>query len=412
MAILLECPMCHKKQTLKNKKCVCGADLDKLKRQKEKVRYWSDYRIPIKDGSGKTKYQQRREYIGYSREDAKAADGKRKVQKKENRHFDMLPGTDTTFNEMTEWYLNLEKVKKLKSFDRLSSGIGNFNKVFGSSFVNDVRNVDLENYQLMRRKTVKPRTVDYEISVVGTMVNKAFVNKKISGDAVLAFKSLQNMLEKGSNARKRKASIDEYISLVNVAADHLKPIIVTAFNTGMRRGEIRNLRWRHVDFEKGLIRLPAAVVKENKSKVIPLNHHVLEVLNKLRPRKPRLKDNNYHDFVFTYLGNPIMDPGGLRRSFKTACEKAGIDYGRNLTDGLCFHDFRRTIKTNMLDAGIQKEYRDTILGHSLNGMDVHYLAPSEDDLKKAMNDYTEWLDARLNEAEGNDILVNIWSTNA
>ena len=52
MAILLECPLCHKKQKLKNKKCVCGADLDKLKRQKEKVKYWNDYRIPYKDEYG------------------------------------------------------------------------------------------------------------------------------------------------------------------------------------------------------------------------------------------------------------------------------------------------------------------------------------------------------------------------
>ena len=61
MAILLECPMCHKKQTRKNKLCVCGADLDKLKRQKQKVKYWNDYRIPIKDENGNTKYKQRRE---------------------------------------------------------------------------------------------------------------------------------------------------------------------------------------------------------------------------------------------------------------------------------------------------------------------------------------------------------------
>ena len=48
----LEWSFCHKKQKLKNKKCVCGADLDKLKRQKEKVKYWNDYRIPYKDEYG------------------------------------------------------------------------------------------------------------------------------------------------------------------------------------------------------------------------------------------------------------------------------------------------------------------------------------------------------------------------
>lgn len=49
----------------------------------------------------------------------------------------------------------------------------------------------------------------------------------------------------------------------------------------------------------------------------------------------------------------------------------------------------------MLSAGVDKVYRDTILGHSLQGMDVHYMAPSEDDLLRAMARYTAWLDDEL-----------------
>lgn len=49
----------------------------------------------------------------------------------------------------------------------------------------------------------------------------------------------------------------------------------------------------------------------------------------------------------------------------------------------------------MLSDGVDKVYRHTILGHSLQGMDVHYLVPSEDDLHCAMAKYTEWLDGQL-----------------
>jgi hypothetical protein len=35
MAILAECPRCHKKQTVKNRVCDCGADLVKEKRLKK-----------------------------------------------------------------------------------------------------------------------------------------------------------------------------------------------------------------------------------------------------------------------------------------------------------------------------------------------------------------------------------------
>jgi integrase len=87
---------------------------------------------------------------------------------------------------------------------------------------------------------------------------------------------------------------------------------------------------------------------------------------------------------------------GVKDSFKKACERAGIAQGRDVPGGLIFHDLRRTVKTNMVNAGVDQVHRDIILGHSLHGMDVHYMAPSEDDLHRAMARYTEWLDSQLN----------------
>ena len=52
----------------------------------------------------------------------------------------------------------------------------------------------------------------------------------------------------------------------------------------------------------------------------------------------------------------------------------------------------------MVDAGVDKAYRDTILGHSLKGMDSHYIKPPESSLTEAMEKYTTWLDAQI-EAE-------------
>jgi len=59
------------------------------------------------------------------------------------------------------------------------------------------------------------------------------------------------------------------------------------------------------------------------------------------------------------------------------------------------HDIRRTVKTNMLAAGVDKTYRDLILGHSLQGMDVHYIQPGEEALKQAMARYTAWRDGQF-----------------
>jgi hypothetical protein len=52
----------------------------------------------------------------------------------------------------------------------------------------------------------------------------------------------------------------------------------------------------------------------------------------------------------------------------------------------------------MLRAGVDKVLRDTILGHSLKGMDAFYLKPTDEDLAKAMQNYTIWLDDQNAEA--------------
>jgi len=70
-------------------------------------------------------------------------------------------------------------------------------------------------------------------------------------------------------------------------------------------------------------------------------------------------------------------------------------WAKHLGNGITFHDIRRTVKTNMLIAGVDKVHRDIILGHSLQGMDVHYMSPSIEDLHRAMAEYTEWFDDKL-----------------
>ena len=379
MAILAECAFCHNKQSVKNKVCKCGADIDKQKRSK-KVRYWIDFRVP----GGKP----RREPIGYSIQEARDADGKRRVQKRENRIFDMLPASNMTFDELKKWYLELKSVKGLKSYRRIESALANFVVEFGNRIIGTLKPVELENYQEKRTgEGAAPATIDMEISIAKTMITKAFDNDMVDGRILKAFRSVKRKLRHGSNARKRIVRVDEYQRLIDKAAQHLKPIIITAFNTGMRMGEILNLKWSQVDRKAGFIRLPAESTKEKKDKTIPINHHVETLLNDL-PRALR------HNNVFTYRGNSIQECG-IKRSFRTACRDAKVPYGRKTENGITFHDIRRTVKTNMLNAGIDKAYRDTILGHSLKGMDVHYIAPDESDLKRAMDSFTEWLDGEL-----------------
>jgi integrase len=381
MAILAECPWCHKKQSIKNRVCTCGNNLVAAKRAK-KVRYWVNYRLP----GGK----QRREPADFSIEEARAAEGKRRAQKIENPGIlEKVPADRMTFSELIDWYLNLKSVQKLASFKRVKGALGNFNRAFGERIISGLKPLDLENYQNKREEEGRaPATIDMEISLAKTMVTKAFDNDLVDGRTMKAFRKLKRKLRRVANARRRTLSVGEYIRLLEVAPPHLKAFLILAYNTGMRLGELRGLKWSFVDREKWVIRLPADLTKENRPKVIPLNHHARRVL-------AELPQDLHHDFVVTYRGKPIINEGGAKDSFKMACRRVGIAQGRDVAGGLIFHDLRRTVKTNMVNAGVDQVHRDVILGHSLHGMDVHYMAPSEEDLHRAIKRYTEWLDDQL-----------------
>jgi starch phosphorylase len=132
MGILAECPFCHTKQGTKNKVCKCGQSLDKAKRAK-KVKYWISYKLP--DGKVKRESVDTIEGLsGCSIEDARDAFAQKRVHKREKKLFDVKKDTEMTFNQLTEWYLELEKVKALASFDTIQYSLDKFNKVFGDFF--------------------------------------------------------------------------------------------------------------------------------------------------------------------------------------------------------------------------------------------------------------------------------------
>jgi integrase len=362
MSILSECPTCRARQSLKNKLCKCGESLDKAKRS-GRVRYWITYRLP----NG----MQRKEMVGTSIEDARAADGKRRGQKKEGRIFDMLPDSKITFAKLTEWYFQLEKVNALKSVDTVKVYINKFNKIFGDTFVSDIQPTDLENLQARRRREgLKDKSIDDEINYVKTMVIKGFDNAKISGDTLRVFRRVNKLLKGHANARDRAVTCEEFNRLVDACPRHLQDILTVGYWTGMRKGEITALTWDKIDMKGRMIRLDAGDTKEGKAKSVPMAKIVYAVLKSI----PR----GLHDpHVFLYYGKPITR--NFSQGLKSACKKAGVEWGRDVKGGFIFHDLRHSFITDMRRAGVDRTVRMAITGHAIRDMDQRYDVVEDDD---------------------------------
>jgi len=96
---------------------------------------------------------------------------------------------------------------------------------------------------------VSPATVNRSFSVLRHLFNLAKRWKKFYGDNPV---SIVGMLEK-HNQVERILTLDEENRLLNESISYLRPIIFTALNTGMRKGEILSLKWFDVDLDMNMI---------------------------------------------------------------------------------------------------------------------------------------------------------------
>lgn len=364
MAILQECPVCRKRQKLTKNKCECGEDLQKARRS-ERVKYHVAYRLP----SGK----QRRELVGTSLNDARALDGKKKGEKREGKLFDVLPGSKMTFQDLSDWFLGLEKEKSKPVHKRRRTNLKHFNQTFGETIAGHIKPVDLEDYQVKRKRAgMSDCSVDLELADAKTVVYKAFNNAMLGADTLRAFKAVKNLSKRNANARDRILSPEEFDRLLAGAAPHLKPIIATGYYTGMRLGEILPLTWDKIDFKARVIRLEAGDTKDREPRAIPILDPLIEVLKAI----PR----GIHGPVFKYAGRGITD---IETGIAGACEKAKILYGRRVKGGFTFHDLRHTFNTNMRKAGVAESVIMDITGHSTRAMFDRYNTVDQEDREKA-----------------------------
>src|SRR4030066_1273128 len=72
------------------------------------------------------------------------------------------------------------------------------------------------------------------------------------------------------NRRLRYLSVEECRELIKVCSPHLRPIVITALNTGMRKEEVLSLEWeKHIDLRHGFLLFD--MTKNGERRGIPIN---------------------------------------------------------------------------------------------------------------------------------------------
>jgi len=175
---------------------------------------------------------------------------------------------------------------------------------------------------------------------------------------------------KDARARTRWLTGDEVDRLLAACTEpHQWAFIILAVDTGMRSGEIRDLRWSEIDLRNREIVLSGDRTKNRDYRLIPMTARVCDLLERTHASVPG-------EYVLT---NPKT--GKPYTSFKTGwralCRRARVGDAR-------IHDLRHTFASWSLQRGIDSITVQHLLGHKTASMTRRYAKPSRETLHGAI----------------------------
>lgn len=360
MGLLIECPVCRKRIGIKKGICTCGKNV----RKDSGKCYWIEYYL---DGS------RVRERIGFSKLAAENRFREVQTAKAEKRNIRRNLNAVVTLQSIASWYLQLDEVLELSSFERVRVLVSHVVRLLGArTKIDSLTPEKIRDYRKKRKKEFlasrpgrnpSDTTINREVSAFKTMLNRGVANGIIDSNPIRFVPLL-----KENNVRERILNSDEFERLYDSADEHLKPVIMMAYFHPMRREEILKLTWDEVDLSGsvGMIRLSSERTKGKKQgRAIPLHPKMREILEQLRKK-------NCGERVFLRYGKPFNE---CKNSFEKAKSKAQIKDFR-------FHDFRHCAISNLRKAGNDYTTIMKASGHRTFSMFLRYNLVSHEELKK------------------------------
>ena len=313
-------------------------------------------------------------------------------------------------NELTEaTFQSGIKVKGRRSIPAVLSAIKPLREYFEKRRIRSIKANDIKNYKdhrlntpvevevnerttIFDKKTGKEKavvkkvirshqrkiaSVNRELEVLRAMLNYALQNEWLIKNP---FALTKGIISKAAEVqRDRVLSNDEEQRLLDVSVDrraHLRPLLICALDTAMRRGEIFKMRWRDIDLLKNEICIPQTNTKTEVARTAG-------VTTRLREELETLWEVSSKDLSKTVFG--LTDT--IKTSFKSACEEAGITDFR-------FHDCRHTATTRMIASGSPHTEVMKITGHSQLKTFLRYLNITTEATNKVASRLNSYLEER------------------
>ena len=313
-----------------------------------------------------------RRKVGPSKKVAEMALADVQVKKAKNDFLGVCDPKKILFKDFAKEYLEYSKANKAKSsYERDVTIIQNhLVPVMGDLMLSKITVKDMENHKRKRLDAVAPTTVNRELNTVKNLFRKAVEWGYLAQSPTAEVKKI-----KTAKGHFRFLSGEEIELLLEACMatgnSHLYGIVVTALNTGMRKGEILNLRWENVDMKRATIQVASGTdghTKNYETRSVPMNRSLREVLEK-HPRRI--------DTPFVFSGPSGKPFSKTNYHFGRAVKKAGIAHVR-------FHDLRHTFASHLVMKGVDLRTVQELLGHKDLRMTIKYAHLAPDHMRKAV----------------------------
>jgi integrase len=292
-----------------------------------------------------------------------------------------LDGDKLTFQQVADRYADLKitepkfigdkKIQGMKSHATARLFLDVLTAYFGKRKMKSIRHIDIETFK-QKRLEIPTRantqrsiaSVNRELQLLRTIFIFAERQGWIDRNPFHAGDPLINRAAENRRNRILTYAEEELLLAQCIGKRaHLRPLIIAAIESGMRRGELFKLTWADVDLAQHRIIVRARNAKAGKERTAIITDRLADELRRIQ--KP---DSKPDDLVFGITTD-------VKHSFVSACKDAGIE-------NLHFHDLRHSFITRSAAAGILPTVSMKLAGHEDLEMHSRYLNPDANEAER------------------------------
>ena len=195
--------------------------------------------------------------------------------------------------------------------------------------------------------------------------------------------------EPESKGRRRRLSIDEQAKVIEASKlsewQSMYAFVLMAITTGGRKGELKGLRWKDIDWENETVFVLRS--KNGDSKSMKLIPKLKEELNRLwLSALTNATDINIKEhLIFRGVTSPYRAYTEYKRWLKVL-EQAGIqEYDDRYNEKIVFHSLRHTFCSTLHENGEDLKTIQSLAGHRDISTTLRYTHDNEEIKTKAIN---------------------------